>query len=162
MGGVKSVSVIPQTIDALIALSRNALESAGANGSPVQIIDGPPVSTTEDDVVAIAFTGQPGEAAIESTRSREQLTADPDRESFEITCLSSSWRGDDEMKQVRDRAYEFIDLINDELMEDQTLGGLVARCTLRSESVATEQTDKGPVATVLFVIAVDAYTKRRR
>lgn len=159
---MRSVSVIPETIDALVALARNALESAGVDGKPVQVLDGPPVTTTEDDVVAIGFTGSPGEAAIESTRTREQLTTDPDRESFEVTCLASSWRGDDDMKQVRDRVYRFIDLIADELQEDQTLGGVAARTQIRSESVALEQTSQGPVATVLFIIGVDAFTKRRR
>lgn len=159
---MRSVSLVPETLDKLVALSRDALAHAGTDEHPVQVLDGPPVTTTEDDVVSIGFTGNPGESAIESTRTREQLTADPDRESFEITCLSSAWRGDDDMKQVRDRAYHFINLIADEIMEDITLGGLVARTQIRSESVVLEQTDMGPVVTIQFIIAVDAYTKRRR
>lgn len=158
---MRTVSRVPEAIDALIALVRTALASAGVDGQPVQVLDGPPVTTTEDDVVAVAFTGNPGEAAVESTRTREQLTTDPDRESFEITCLASSWRGSDEMKPVRDRVYEFIDLINAELMRDPTMGGAVARSNLRSDSLALEQTDKGPVATVLFVVGCDAFTRRR-
>lgn len=156
------MSTVPAVLDALVALATNALSSAGQDGKPVQVIDGQNVTTTDDDVVAIGFTSQPGEASVESTRTREQLTTDPSREAYEITSLASSWRGDDDPKAVRDRVYHFLDLIEDELQEDPTLGGLVARVQLRSESFAQEQTKVGPVATVLFIIAVDAYTKRRR
>lgn len=158
---MKSVSKVPEAVDALVLLARTALATAGVDGMPVQVIDGPPIATTEDDVVAIGFTGNPGEAAVESTRTVEQLNRDPDRESFEITCLSSSWRGSDAMKPVRDQAYEFIDLINEAIMQDPTMGGVVARTQVRSESVVTEQTDRGPVATVLFVVGCDAYTRGR-
>jgi hypothetical protein len=158
---MRSVSNVPAALDALVSLVRTALSTAGQDGSQVQVLDGQNVSVTDPDVVAIGFTGTPGEAAIESTRTREQMTTDPSREAFEITSLASSWRGDDDPKQVRDRVYHFIDLIEDELQRDPTLGGVVARAQLRSEAFAQEQTNKGPVATVQFVIAVDAFTKRR-
>lgn len=159
---MRSVSTVPAVVDRLVSLTRDALATSGLDGKPVQVLFGPNVTTTDDDVVAIAFTGNPGEAAIESTRTREQLTADPDRESYEIICLASSWRGDDDMKQVLDRAYEFINEIADALQENPLLDGLVARISIRSDSVALEQTSQGPVATVQFIIGVDAFTKRRR
>src|SRR6478752_9741054 len=115
---MKSVSLVPEALVALVAVTRDALASAGTDAQPVQVLYGQPVTTTEDDVVAIGFTGVPGEAAVESTRTREQLTTDPDREAFEITCLASSWRGDDSMQQVVDRVYQFINLINDSIQED--------------------------------------------
>lgn len=159
---MRSVSLVPETLVKLVAVARDALTPEGTDAQPVQVLYGQPVTTTEDDVVAIGFTGVPGEAAVESTRTREQLTNDPDREAFEVTCLASSWRGDDDMEQVVNRVYHFINLINDEIMEDQTLGGLVGKTVIRSEMVALEQTDKGPVATVRFVIACDGWNKRRR
>lgn len=158
---MNSVSLVPDTIDRLVRLFSDALEPESTDDHPIQVLDGQPVTTTEDDVVAVGFTGDSNEPAVEVTRTREQLTADPDRESFEVVCLMSSWRGDDSMKQVRDRVYHFLDLINDALMEDPTLDGLVARINLRTEALAQEQTSEGPVATIRFVVGVDAYTKRR-
>lgn len=158
---MRSVSLVPEVIDRLVLMFSEALIAEGPNGRPVEVLDGQPVSTTDDDVLAVGFTGDPNEPAVEVTRTKEQLAIDPDREAFEIICLVSSWRGDDSMKQVRDRVYHFLNLINDALMEDPTLDGLVARINLRTEALAQEQTDKGPVATARFVIGVDAYSKRR-
>lgn len=156
---MRPVSTVPAAIDALTELARDALATAGLDGSPVQVVDGQPRTQTEDDVIAIGFTGDPGEASVESTRTTEQITTSPDREAYEIVCLASSWRGDEDPKVTRDRVYEFINAINARLMADQTLGRMVTRCRLRSEALAQEQTDKGPVATVRFVVSVDAYTR---
>lgn len=156
---MKSVSTVPAAIDALVEIARTALATAGVDGSPVQVIDGQPRTQTEDDVIAIGFTGDPGETAVENTRTTEQLTTAPDREAYEIVCLASSWRGDEDPKVTRDRVYAFINAINDSLMANPTMGRVVARTRLRSEALAQEQTDKGPVATVRFVVFVDAYTR---
>lgn len=153
MTDVAAVSTVPAVLDELVRRARLALPG-------VQVLDGGPHRDTEPDVVAIGFTGTPGEAVVEDTRSREQLSADPDRERYEITSLASSWRGAEvDAKAVRDRAYGLVDTLNAELMRDSTLGGLVLRVRLSTVEFAPEQTSRGAVATVRFVIAVDAYTR---
>ncbi|WP_433225603.1 hypothetical protein [Actinomadura formosensis] len=148
-----SVSTVPAVLDALVARARAALPE-------VQVLDGGPHRDTDPDVVAIGFTGDPGEAAVEDTRTREQLATSPDRERYEITSLASSWRGEEhDAKAVRDRVYEMLDALAAELERDQRLGGLVNRARLSSGAFAQEQTNKGAVATVRFVVSVDAFTR---
>jgi len=147
-----AVSTVPAVLDAIVAAVRAALPG-------VEVWDGQPVKQTEDDVICIAFTGEPDEAAVNSTISLEQMARDPARESYNITCLTSSWKGEADPKAVRDRAYELVDGVATALATDQTLAGLVMRAMLSTQAFAQAQTDRGAVATVQFVIHVDAYTR---
>lgn len=149
-----SVSTVPAVLDELVARTRLVLPE-------VQVLDGGPHRDTEPDVVCIGFRVPAGAAAVEDTRTREQLAASPDRERYEITCLASSWRGSEhDAKAVRDRVYEMLDVIAAELERDQRLGGLVNRARLSTVAFAPEQTTKGAVATVSFVVDVDAFSRR--
>ncbi|MEU8279561.1 hypothetical protein ACFYOK_29405 [Microbispora bryophytorum] len=148
-----SVSTVPAVLDAVLAAVRRALPD-------VEVWDGQPVKGTEDDVIMIGFTGDPEEAAVTSTITREQMARDPDREAYNITCLASSWQGQQEdAKAVRDRAYELVDGVAGALATDQTLAELVMRAMLSTAAFAQAQTDRGAVATVQFVIHVDAYSR---
>lgn len=148
-----SVSTVPAVLDALVTLTRLALPE-------VQVLDGGPHRDTDPDVIAIGFTGEPGQVAVEDARTREQLATAPDRERYEITCLASSWKGEEhDAKAVRDRCYGMLDVLAAELERDQRLGGLVNRARLSVADFAPEQTNKGAVATVRFTIAVDAFTR---
>lgn len=150
-----STSTVPAVLDALVALARAVLTP-----ERVQVLDGGPHRDTEPDVVAIGFTGDPGEACVTDTRTREQLASAPDREQYEVTSLASAWKGHEtDAKAVRDRAYEIVNLLAAELERDQRLGGLVNRARLSTGEFAQEQTTKGAVATVRFVITVDAFTR---
>jgi hypothetical protein len=123
-----------------------------------QVLDGGPVKNTEPNVIAVGFTGAPGEIAVEDTRTREQYTTQPDREQYEITCLVSAWHGHEtDPKSPRDAVYSVVDRLADALALDQTLDGLVARIRLRTDAYAPEQTSMGAVATVRFILIVDAY-----
>ncbi|MBX6382164.1 MAG: hypothetical protein IRZ07_04190 [Microbispora sp.] len=123
------------------------------------MVDGQPLDT-DPDIVCIGFTGEPGEAAVEATRSRQQGATDPDRESYDITCLASSWQGhQSDPKTVRDRAYELVDRVAGELAADQTLGGVVMTARVSTEAFAQEQTSRGAVATVRFVVHIEAFTR---
>lgn len=148
-----SVSTVPAVLDELVRRARLVLPEA-------QVLDGGPHRDTEPDVIAIGFTGEPGEVAVEDTRTREQLDVSPDRERYDITCLASSWKGNEhDPKAVRDRVYEMLDTLAAELERDQRLGGLVNRVRLSVLELAPEQTNRGAVATVRFVINVDAFTR---
>ncbi|WP_242890265.1 hypothetical protein [Actinomadura litoris] len=145
-----SVSTVPTALDALVTGLTAALPD-------VQVVDGQPVST-EGDVICIGFGGVPGEPAVESTRTREQLAREPDREQYDIACLASSWSGDTDAKTVRDRAYELVDAAADVLAADDTLGGVVMEARITTDSLTQEQTAEGAVATVRFIVHADAFT----
>lgn len=149
-----SVSTVPAVLDELVARWRLALPE-------VQVLDGGPHRDTEDDVICVGFQVPPGAPSVEDTRTRQQLASSPDREQYEITCLASSWRGEEhDAKAVRDRVYEMLDVLAAELERDPRLGGLVMRARLSAAALAQEQTNKGATATVRFVISVDAFAGR--
>ncbi|MFI6819264.1 hypothetical protein ACIBG7_43235 [Nonomuraea sp. NPDC050328] len=145
------ISTVPAVLDALLSLWAKALPG-------VQVVDGQPLEV-EPDVVFVGFTGLPGEPVVTSTRTREQAATLPEHEAYAITCLASSLRGETDAKQVRDRVYEMVSALAGELAADPTLGGLVARAELSTESFAQEQTNEGAAATLQFVVNVDAWTE---
>ena len=147
-----TTSTIPACQDALVAAVRAALPG-------MQVIDGQPVEELQPDVVCIGFTGQPGEAAVTSTLTREVYARSPDREQYDISCLASSWRGDVDPKVVRDRAFELLDAVAGALADDQTLGGAVLRARLSAGSVIPEQTTDGATCTIGFTVHVDAFSR---
>jgi hypothetical protein len=146
-----NVSTVPVAIDRLVAMAALALPGT-------DIIDGQPI-VTEGDFVAIAFTGIPGEEAVETARTTEQMGAQPDREIYDVTCLASSWDGGGDPKLVRDQAYALVDAFANGLKADHTLGGLAMRARLSTVALAQEQTEQGAAATVRFIVRVDAFTR---
>lgn len=154
---MKAHSTVPAVIKALVALAESTLiadDIAVSDGHPMPPKDGTP------NILCIAFTGVPGEEAVTVTRSREQMATSPDRESYQITCVASSWNGHEQnMASVRETAYGMIDIFNHQLMLDHTLGGLVMRARIFSDAMAEEQTSMGAVSTVRFIVNVEAYTR---
>lgn len=146
----QSVSTIPAVLDALVAAARRVLPG-------VQVVDGQPLAA-EQEIVCVGFTGEPGETSVENIRTREQVTLDPDRESYEITCLAAVLRGETDAAAVRARVYEMVSALASELATDPTLGGVCGRTQLTTEDLAQEQTKQGAQAIVRFVISVDAWT----
>lgn len=154
---MKEHSTIPAVLKALVALVKLTIvadDFAVTDGQPIPPIDGTP------NIICIGFTGVPGDEAIINNRTRQQMTLDPDRESYQITCVASSWAGHEQnMTTVRETAYGLVDILNRQLMLDQTLNGLVMRARIFSDSLAEEQTSMGAVSTVRFIIAVEAHTR---
>lgn len=153
---MKTASTIPGVLNYLVARCVGLMPD-------VKVTDGQPQppEDSEPDLLCIGFTGTVGEPAVENTRSRQQMDTRPDRETFEITCLSSSWRGNDTDPQlVRDAAFDIVNRIAELLASDQTLGSSqVMKSRIVTDAVAQEQTTMGAVATIRFVIQVDAYTR---
>jgi len=152
---MRSQSLIPDVLDYLVARLTESMPN-------VLVTDGmpKPPQDQEPDLLCIGFTGEMGEPAIENTRNRQQVATHPDRETFEIANIASSWYGNDtDIKPVRDGAYRILNGVNDFLMKDQTLGQRVMRSRLMTDVVAQEQTQKGAVVTIRFVIQIDAYTR---
>lgn len=149
-----TVSTVPACLSALVAATRRALPG-------VQVVDGQPYEDIEADLIMIGFTGEPGEAAVTSNRSQPQGTPAPDRESYDVTCLASSWHGhQDDPDGVRRRAYELVNTVAYELAGDGTLGGTVGRSRISTDSFAQAQTERGATAVVRFVVHVEAFTRR--
>lgn len=148
-----TISTIPDVIDALVRIFSVALPDA-------QVSDGQPLDIA-GDVVCVGFNGTPGAVAVTSSRTRERLSADPDREQYEITCMVSSYRGAQrDSKLVRDGVYALVDTMASELARDQTLGGLVMRAMLTTDSLSQYQTTDGATADVEVTIHVDGFTRR--
>lgn len=144
------ISTVPAALDALVARWVAALPD-------VQVSDGQPVAT-ENDLIAVGFHDVPGEPAVNSTRTREQLAAQPDRESYDISCIASTFDGGTEFKPVRDRVYELVNAVAADLADEDTLGGLVMQARVTADDLIQEQTEAGAVATVRFTVHVDAFT----
>lgn len=154
---MKAHSTVPAVIKALVTLAESTIiadDFAVSDGHPMPPKDGTP------NILCIGFTGVPGEESVTSTRTREQMTTSPDRESYQITCVSSSWKGHEQnMSAVRETAYGMVDILNYQIMLDHTLGGLVMRARIFSDALAEEQTSMGAVSTVRFIVNIEAYTR---
>lgn len=151
------VSTTPRVLKELIDRSRRVLPD-------VQICDGQPVPPEDaaPDLICIGFTGQVGEPAVSTSQSRDQKTTSPERESYDITCLSSSWAGEQSDPEiVRNRCYELVNYLALEVAKDQTLGGKCGKARITTGDFAQEQTTKGAVATLRFVVHIDAFTSRQ-
>jgi hypothetical protein len=144
-------STIPAVLDHLVARWTALLDG-------VQVVDGEPI-TTEKDVVCVGFTGDQGDPGVENTRTREQVAASPDRESYDVYCAIQVRRGSTQTSTVRDRAYAILGRLDADLAADQTLAGLAGLARLTSESLVQEQTDKGAMGTVRFTVHVDAFAR---
>jgi hypothetical protein len=145
-----TVSTIPACLDALVELGARALPD-------IQISYGQPFEVGAD-IVCFAFTGEPGEPAVQSTQTRDRATTDPSRESYDVVNTACSLRGDTELQPRGAAVFEFVDAVAAELAKDPTLGGVVARAELTVAAVALMQTDEGAAATVQFTIHIDAWT----
>ncbi len=144
-------STIPAVLDTLLVSWAVALPG-------VQVVDGQPLAP-EPDVVCVGFTGLPGEPAVEATEDRAQLTASPDRERYDVTCVASALRGETDAQAVRVRAFELVEAVRADLQRDPTLGGLVMSARLSVLSLAAQQTTAGAEATVQFQVRIDAFAR---
>lgn len=142
-----NVSSVPAVLSALVESLNAALTD-----DQTQIIDGQPVTDPAPDVIAVGFTGIPGEAGVESVLGGRG----GDMESYDIHCLASSWRGATDPVVVRERAFALVGAVALELARDQSLGGLVMRARVSARALASEQTTEGATATVAFTVHVEA------
>lgn len=148
-----TISTVPDVLDALVRIFSLALPDA-------QVSDGQPLDIA-GDVICVGFNGTPGAVAVTSTRTREQLSADPDREQYEISCMVSSYRGAQRnAKLVRDSVYALVDAMAAELARDQTLGGLVMRAMITTDALSQYQTTDGATADIEVTVHCDAFTRR--
>ncbi|WP_377239656.1 hypothetical protein [Planobispora siamensis] len=148
---MRVVSTVPAVLADLVIRIAAALPD-------VEVVDGHPI-TAANDMVCVGFSGESGEPAVESARSRDQVTLDPHHESYSIACWAYALRGDKDPVQVRELVYGYVNTVAAVLDANPILGGLVGRVQLATESLTQEQNDKGAQAELRFSIAVDAWTR---
>lgn len=149
-------STVPAVMNALVTLTR-----AEITDEKVEVIYGQPDHDIEDKAVIFGFTGVPNEAAVEDTRTVEQITRERDRERYDITGLATSWMGQEtDIQAVVEDAFLLLDKIAKVIATDHTLGGACGKSRISFSAVAPVQSGTGAVATIQFVIAVDAFTGR--
>lgn len=155
-----TVSTIPDVLETLTQRFSLAVEPDGE--ASLAVWDGQPRNDA-DDVIAVGFTGVPGEDAVVDTRTREQMVSSPDRERYDVTCIVSAWRGaeDDQaaFQAVRRRAFAMVDAMAADLAGSSRLGGLVMSVRLTSGNVAQYLSEGGVSVDVQVVISVDAFTR---
>ncbi|MFI6732113.1 hypothetical protein ACIBI9_04200 [Nonomuraea sp. NPDC050451] len=150
------MSTIPAALDALVTLAKRAWPD-------VQVLDGGPTVEVRDDVIAIGYSGSESQPDVQSTLAREQLDLEPDMERYDVMCMASAWRGDahrdgqPDAQTVRNRAFELLAGLRDELARDSRLGGTVMMARLSTLDVTGDQTHNGPVCTVRFQVHIDAF-----
>lgn len=137
---------IPATIEALVAVARAAL-------TDVQVIDGPPVTNIEPDVLCIGFS--PEGVSVEGAVTPSALGGDSDEYEQTITCVASSWRGDNDVKVVRDRVCAMVAAFEDAIAADRSLGEVVTEARLGPAVAFDEaQASDGASASVEFSVTV--------
>ncbi|MDH2429319.1 hypothetical protein [Sphaerisporangium sp. TRM90804] len=145
------ISTVPIALDALVAAARRALPG-------VQVVDGDPVEDIADKLMCIGYGADPDEPVVEMVRTRDQATTTPEHESYTVTCGAWAWPGHEvDIKAARDQVYAMLSAFAAELAADPTLGDVVARAQITTDSYAQGQTDRGASAGVRFTIAVDAW-----
>jgi hypothetical protein len=149
-----ALSTVPAVLEALVSTAAAALPG-------VAVFDGQPDRDIPDECVVIGFTGNGLEAAVEDTRTVEEITRARDRERYEVFNLATSWLGEEtDMVAVRLRAFALVDAIAARIAADHTLGGACGKCRVSVVGLSQMQTGQGAVATILFTVAVDAFTGR--
>lgn len=141
------MSTIPAAIDALLAVFGTALPD-------VQVIDGDPVVDLEPDYVVVGYSADRG--SVDAEASRASLDSLDETETYEVSVLISSERGDEEMKPVRDRCFEIRRAMRTALAEDPTLGGLVLSARIIVVNFDQAQNKRGAVAEAQLIVLIEA------
>jgi hypothetical protein len=150
-----TISTVPAVIDELVSrFSQSVTDAQVCDALPRDDGDG-------GDYIFVGFAGVDDQQAATNSVTIEQMASAPGREQYTISCLVSAWRGvQDDVKLVRDRAYELLDAMAAELARDQTLGGLVVRATLTAASLDQYFSQGGVSVDIRAVISADAFTRR--
>lgn len=113
--------------------------------------------TLADDVVVVGFV--PDGAAIDATQAEVDMGGLA-QESYDLHSLASSRRSmaaGFDFATVQAQVFAAKDAVEDYLMADPTIGGLVMRAYLSAWSYTPDTTDEGVVADLAFTIHVEAF-----
>jgi len=160
------VSTVPAALAGLAAAF-----SAAPGLEGVLILDGPEVTaSTASEAVTVGFTGQrmshtgayPEAAAVDSEgdTALAGLSLSGQEETYTVHNMVAVRDGGTDIVAVRVRAYELLAACGAALAADKTLGGAVAMARITTSSLTQDQTQRGALATVMFDVAVSAFTGR--
>lgn len=155
-------SSVPAAMDGLLA----ALRSSPALASPVDVRDGPVVTSAPalDVVVAGWYGTEQDEVAVEGQDSPEGLAGSPDREQFTIRCaaMSTNTGGNPAaaLTAARERVYQLVAACGAAIAADRKLGGAVLRATMGTSSLRQVPSQEGITALAEFTVDCDAYSGR--
>lgn len=150
-------SIVPATIDKLVALSLATLGPLGVNVS-----DSDPIAMDVGDWLCIGVEDPEGPTPHHTADSSQEWSGATralglDETAF-ITCSAIAWSGDDDVKTVRDRVYAILAGLTALIREDPRLGipgvvRIVVASTDLTQGVAAEG---GTFARLVFRLAVKA------
>ncbi len=142
--------VVPAVLDAL--LDRFSAHP-GLRG--VQVWDGPPLPSNEQDQLSVGGVGDTqDDPAVTSTLTGAGIGRRA--ETVDVACRILCWTGDTDMRPRRLRAFALLAVVAESLNVDPTLGGFVARSRLAETiTLAQNQTESGAEAVVDFTIRAE-------
>lgn len=125
-----------------------------------EVRDGPQVTGSDaTEVVVVGWYAQASDnLAADGTVTMEGLAGSPDREQYVILCAALVLNGAGNLGAARARAYQLAAQCGALVAADRTLGGLVMRAGVTTQSLRQDQLPQGARATVEFGIECDAYT----
>jgi hypothetical protein len=141
----------PGAIDGLVVLGISSVAREG-----VEVTDGPPTQDIGSDVLAIALTDD--DTDVIAARDTADL-CDGSQESYDINCMVKIATGDTEIKPVRDRAFQILEIFHTALKSDRTLGGAVTQARISSVSYEpSRMPNMGLSITLTFRVHIEAFT----
>lgn len=141
-------SNVPGVIEWLYEQATNV--AAGIDPA-VEVFKGGEPPNLPADYICVAFHDQ--NAGVVAQQATADMAGDMDAEVFDVYGRAVSWRGDPaEMDDCITRAFALADGLEAAVRADPELGGLVYLSVWNGGDVDLPQTDKGPVAAVLFSI----------
>lgn len=154
MTAPNTVSTIPSTIDALVALANNVATKFADAGTKIQVFDTAGTSDGTPTQLVIGSGGAGSVDGVEDTETLSGLRVDRDNENYSVLCLVSTWVGDGGFKPPRDLAYAVIDAFHDEIAADKTLGRVVMSARIAEAPYMAKFGGKGPTVSVPFRVEI--------
>lgn len=142
-------STVPGVCDRLTELWTGVVDDLDV-GENIQL-------APSQNVLLIAWEDDDELPSINGTRGRASFAAGDDTEVYDVLCLLSCWTGDVDIKGTRQTLIDALDVLDDVLAADHTLGGLVAGARVTDFAFAQPITDAGSTATLRFTVHIEAW-----
>jgi hypothetical protein len=147
-------SQVPAVLEALVARLTDTMTGLEDPADDWQVLDaGPGGNDVEPDVLIVGFADFDG-TAVTSDVQRSQGMGHRYTETYEIRCMLSAERGDDDtITEARARVVEGLALVEAALTADNGVGGVVDQAQLSgSQAWAQAYTPQGATCEVAFTI----------
>lgn len=151
-----TTTVVPQLVDALVALAESQLTGR-------TVSDGPKVGGDPGDYLLVgapSLDDSDQTTAAESESSWAYAGHRVRNEMGDVNCIAYSWNGDGDQKAARDSALATMDGLSDALRDDPTVG-LPASLVMRAEfgtrvEWVQVQDGQGAAARAMFTVHFQA------